>query len=859
MTYLGLNQTMKRESKRFRQKFINIPLASYRSCVSVAVLGLALSVCGGAFAQPMQVNVPAQSLDKALTELGKQTGLQVLFGPDMVAGKKSTAVKGTLEPEAALEALLKDAGLTFRIENNTVILGPENGASSTLELGTTTIQGQGMGEMTENSGSYTTGLTSIGSKTPTSLRQTPQSVSVVTSQAIQDIKAVDLNDALKVAPGITLQKTSVRTSDFYSRGFMIQNIQIDGAAPMALGNSSGSFYSNKNYDLVEFDHVEVLRGASGLFGGTGDPGGMINLVRKRPLDAYQLKIDTSAGSWDRYRTQFDVTGPMGFDGKLRGRLVAAYSNNGSFQDHLSDEKPTVYGVLEADILPSTRLTFGGRSERIHVNGSGIGLPRYSTGGDLGLSRRTSLTQGWAYQDGRSQELFAKIDHEFNDDWKVNATYTKTLESGLSKSAFAANGLNPVTLKGTIWNGNTTAYRSEQGSADINLAGKFDAFGLRHEFLLGMDHQKITSRWRGTQQSAGSGSDVDVFDPDATPWPQPPTRKDFFREYSPNDQVQYGLYSTLRLQLAEPLHLIVGARAQRFKYDLLYTADWDQTGAWAPESNVSTREPTKVTPYGGLVYDLTDEWSTYASYAEQYRPQQQRLQGPQPGSAIEAMKGRTYETGLKGELFGGAVNTSFALYYTERENEAVVDLRYPTTQVQFGGNCCYLPQGKVISKGVDMEISGEVLPDWMLIAGYTYNNNQNRTKNAAFSTITPKHMVKLWSTYRLPGRLNDLKLGGGVNLQSATYVSGTAGVVGSDGNPVKDANGRDLSIPFDYKQSGYAVWNAMAEYRLDENWTVAYNLNNVFDKTYYSTVGSSYSGNWYGDPRNHMLTLRGTFW
>ncbi|USW94411.1 STN domain-containing protein [Pseudomonas proteolytica] len=114
--------------------------------MSVAVLGLALSVCGGAFAQPMQVNVPAQSLDKALTELGKQTGLQVLFGPDMVAGKKSTAVKGTLEPEAALEALLKGAGLTFRIENNTVILGPENSTSSTLELGATTIQGQGMGK-----------------------------------------------------------------------------------------------------------------------------------------------------------------------------------------------------------------------------------------------------------------------------------------------------------------------------------------------------------------------------------------------------------------------------------------------------------------------------------------------------------------------------------------------------------------------------------------------------------------------------------------------------------------------------------------------------------------------------------------
>ena len=803
-------------------------------------------------------DIEAGQLDQVLTRFAEQSGLRLMVVSEWVEGQQSDGLKGNYPVQQGLDRLLLRSGLSARVSDDVILIEKTPAQGGAVELGATTIQGQGMGEMTESSGSYTTGLTSIGSKTPTSLRQTPQSVSVVTAQAIQDSRAVDLTDALKLTPGITLKKTSVRTTDFYSRGFMIQNIQIDGAAPMALGNSAGSFYSNKNYDLVEFDHVEVLRGASGLFGGTGDPGGMINLVRKRPLDAYQLKIDTSAGSWDNYRTQFDVTGPMGFDGKLRGRLVAAYSNNGSFQDHVSDEKPTVYGVLEADIQPDTRVTFGGRSERIHVNGSGIGLPRYITGDDLGLSRRTSLTQGWAYQDGRSQELFAKIDHEFNDDWKVNATYTRTLESGLSKSAFASNGLNPITLKGTNWGGTTTAYRSEQGSADINLAGKFDAFGLRHEFLFGMDHQKITSRWRGTGQHEGAGADLDVFDPDSTPWPQPPTRKDFFRDYSPNDQVQYGLYSTLRLQLAEPLHLIVGARVQRVKYSQTYRADWDG-GGFKTESDVSSREPTKLTPYGGLVYDLNDEWSTYASYSEQYRPQQLKLQGPAPGTPLEAMKGRAYETGLKGELFGGVVNTNFSIYYTERENEAVADLRYPSTDVQFGGNCCYLAEGKVISKGVDMEVSGEVMPDWMLIAGYTYNNNQNRKDNAAFSTITPKHMLKLWSTYRLPGAFNDVKLGGGVNLQSATYVSGSAGVLDKMGNPVKDADDKDLSIPFDYKQSGYAVWNAMAEYRLDENWTLAYNLNNVFDKTYYTAVGSSYSGNWYGDPRNHMLTLRGTFW
>ena len=139
-----------------------------------------------------------------------------------------------------------------------------------------------------------------------------------------------------------------------------------------------------------------------------------------------------------------------------------------------------------------------------------------------------------------------------------------------------------------------------------------------------------------------------------------------------------------------------------------------------------------------------------------------------------------------------------------------------------------------------------------MAVYTYNHNQNRNDDTVFSSLTPKHLFKLWSTYRLPGEFNDLKIGGGVSLQSANYVSGTAAVLDNTGAVIRNES-------YEYRQAGYAVWNAMAEYRLDDHWSLTYNLNNVFDKTYYSTVGSSVAANWYGEPRNHMLTLRGTFW
>lgn len=788
--------------------------------------------------------IEAGQLDQVLTRFAEQSGLRLMVVSELVAGQQSDGLRGDYPVQQGLDRLLLNSGLVARLSDDVILIEKAPVQGGALELGATTIQGQGMGEMTENSGSYTTGLTSIGSKTPTSLRQTPQSVSVVTSQVIDEKRMTDLAEAMKVTPGITVTNNNFRLSDFSSRGFKIENIQIDGAAPMALGTTSGSFYSNKNYDLVEFDHVEVLRGASGLFGGTGDPGGMINLVRKRPLDAYQLKVDMSAGSWDNYRTQMDVTGPLGFDGKLRGRMVAAYTDRQYMVDDRGTEKPIFYGILEADILPDTRLTLGGRSERIHETGSGIGLPRDVNGKDLGLSRSTSLTQKWSYLDGRSQEIFAKVDHELNDDWKLNVSYTQTLDSGFSKAAFSFGAVDPVTLTGPKTGGTNNQYRSDQKLLDVNLAGKFVYAGLEHELLVGMDHQKITSQWEGTASSNGAGNPVNVFDPDATPWPQPGTDKNFIRNYSPNSQTQYGLYSTLRLQLADPLHLIIGARAQRYKFDQLYQAI--ENGAWKVQSDVSTREATKLVPYGGIVYDLTDEWSTYASYSEIFKPQQSTMQGPLPGSSMEPITGKTYETGVKGELWGGAVNTSFALYYTSRNNEAVLDPRYEESSVLFGGNCCYLPQGKVVSKGVDMEFTGEVLPDWNVLAGYTYNHNRNRTAAKVFSSITPKHQIKLWSTYRLPGIFNDVKVGGGVNLQSATYVSGTTFV-------------NDVEQNYKYVQAGYAVWDSMAEYRVNENWSVIYNANNLFDKKYYSKLGSSASGNWYGDERNHMLTLRGTFW
>ncbi|MBA1200984.1 TonB-dependent siderophore receptor [Pseudomonas capeferrum] len=814
--------------------------AQLRLSVAAALLTLAHT----ALAAPVSINIPKQPLDSALREFGQQTGLQLLYSADLVRDAHSSKVSGTLESETALQMLLNGTGYGFRIEQGTVILEPAAAHTGGITLESTAITSQGMGEMTENSGSYTTGAVSVGSKTPTSLRNTPQSVTVMTRQLLEDKSVNSLEDALKSAPGVTVQKTTSDTYEFYSRGFNIDSIQIDGAAPMALSSVATSFYSRRLYNLVEFDHIEVLRGSGALFGGVGDPGGVVNLVRKRALPDFQLKFEAAAGSWDNYRSQIDLTGPLTESGNVRGRLVTAYADRQYFTDNLATEKPTVYGVMEVDLTPNTTFTLGGMYERTHSNSS-LGLPRYTTGADIGLPRHTSLGQNWSYMDNTSQEIFTKLDHYFDNDWKLNVSYTNTRDAGKALAAVTGNAVNPVTLAGPVWRASYNVYSTSQDLLDTNLSGHFDAFGREHEFVIGSDYQRVTSRWQGAGVFTGTGVPLDVFDPGY--WEPTSISLATARDYSPNTQEQYGLYTRLSLQVADPLKFILGGRLARYHFEQTYT------NAGVVQSDIDMREPSRFVPYVGAIYDLDDQWSLYGSYSKIFKPQQSYLKGPiGSNDVLEPLVGNTSEVGIKGELFDGRLNASMGVFYTKRKHGAVEDTNYPQASVLYGGSCCYLNQGEVISKGVEMEVSGELAEHWMLMSSYVYNYNKNRSDSNALSTITPKHQFKLWTTYQMPGVLSDLTVGGGVNLQSATYVSGTTSRVDGEGTVV------ERNIPFDYKQSGYAVWDALVKYRVDDHWTLSLNGNNLFDKRYYQTVSSAANGNFYGEPRNYMLTLRGEF-
>ena len=794
------------------------------------------------------VDIPAGPLGATISRYASTAGVAIAFDATQLAGLSSPGLHGNYTVDQAYAQLLQGSGWEAeQLGDGNYVLRKAAAAPQATEISMREIRvtGRRDGE-TEGTASYTTPVITIG-KTAQSLREHPQTVSVLTRQRLDDQHISDLSKAAEQAVGITVQDNTFLIQKLYARGFEISSYQLDGGAPMDTG-----FSASIAADLAEYDRVEILRGAAGLLNGTGNPGGAVNLVRKMPTAAPQFNASVAAGSWNNYRSDLDASGPLAFDGKLRGRVVVAYENRKYFTAIRATEKPLIYGVLEADIAPGAVLAIGAREQRTHDRGTWPGLPRYSTGAELHLPRNTGAMADWAGVDSTSRELFAKLTWRLAQRWTLRANAAQMRQAGATDDGFILGAIDPQTLTGGRWQSGHTQYHNKQQLLDINVSGAFDWFGRTHEVLAGIDGQKVTSSWVASYPLEGNGTPGDLFHPGNTPFPKP-VYGPVERDYDPWGQTQYGAYATLRLDVAEGSKLIAGARVNRYRYRQHYRELDTDTGIWDTSGLTQYAEPTKVTPFIGFMHDINHEWSAYASHAQIFKPQADFKAGPAPGTGLRPMRGANSELGLKGELLGGKLNTALALYRIVQDGRAVNDPRYEEQSALFSSNCCYLASGKVVSQGVEMEVNGEVAAGVQLSGGYTYNHNSNETEKAVFSTITPRHALKLWGSWQLPGEASAWKLGAGATMQSKQYAQGTAA---SWNAATGKFNGP--AVPFNYTQASYAVWNAMAQYRIDRHWSASVNINNVFDKTYYRTMGRSSNGNFYGEPRSAALILRASY-
>lgn len=675
-------------------------------------------------------------------------------------------------------------------------------------------------EVTEGSGSYTSPTVTIG-KMPASMRETPQSISVITRQRLDDQELTNLEEALAKTTGVTQVSNGTGGGDLYVRGFLINNYQYDG---VAIPQSGLSFSSP---DLFMFDRIEIIRGSAGLLQGTGNPSAVVNLVRKRPTPYFQANGGIYYGSWDYYRGEADVSGPLNGSGSIRGRISTGIEDRHYFTDVSKSNKKFLYGAIDFDLSSSTLLTVGGAVQRTSAVPQAFGIPRYPDGTDIGLPRSTFLAPAWSHYDVDVDQTFASLRQDLGGDWAAKVSVEHQEQSMVGKRAYAY-GVNQATGASSLL-GLAFDQDYRYTGLDVNASGPVNAFGRKHTLVFGGDYQKTNSDFRNARL-ATIPINIFNFDPYAIPEPSDPN----FTAATLTSTQQYGLYGSARLSIADPLTLVLGARLNW--WDTNVRSRNLGTGVETTTSDASV--PRKVIPYAGLIYDLNKTSSIYASYTNIFTPQVTQLSSS--GSLLKPIEGKSYEVGLKNELMDKRLNTSIALFRVDQVNRAQQDADNPCATAT-NPNWCYVAQGKVRSQGVELEASGEVVPGWQLYAGYTFNttkflDDQTNSGNA-FMTQTPKHIFRVWTMYRLPNELNKWSVGGGVNVQSGYYVL---------------ENGVRAS------QGGFATADLALGYEFNSSVSALLKVNNIFDRRYYTSLQGVNYGNMYGDPRNVMLTVRAKY-
>lgn len=780
--------------------------------------------------QALTFDLPAASLGATLNAIARQSGQVVSLDPALVSGKQAAAIRGTMTAPDAMRQALAGSGLRLVVTDGgsfSVVAAGES--ADALELGPTTVTGAQLGATTEGTSSYTTGSASTATKMNLSLRETPQSVSVVTRQRMDDQAMTTLGDVVRSAPGLTLTKWGGERERFNSRGFQINNLMIDGL-PIQYEEAALSTGL-----LAMYDRVEIVRGSSGLMEGAGTPGGSINLVRKRPTREFQGSVMASAGGWDNYRNELDLSGPLSESGSLRGRTVISYQDKNSFIDDYENKRSLFYGILEGDLGEDTTMSLGvSWSKDDNPGADWNGLGTYPDGSFLPISRSTRMSPSWSYWDKESTTVFAELEHRFGNDWKARVIAT-LIESEMDMLGTFINQVTDdptFTLRGGAYN-----YDRDQKSVDGYLSGPFQLFGRSHELVLGASYRSNENRDRGAATTLNGSFDIGTYDP--LNWNPgsavlPPVGE--FGLWQRFDEVeQSGVYATTRFSISDPLTLILGGRLDWYEID---TIQYD--GAW-PYGAANYKATREFTPYAGIVYDLNDTYSVYVSWTRIFQPQNYE---DSSRGLLEPQEGSNYEVGIKGEYFDGRLNASAAVFQIDLEN---LPQQLAAGNCQAGMTACYEAAGKVRSRGFEIEVSGELTPGWQVAGSYTYSHTVvtdpaaeaarptgTLIKGKRYGSNLPLNLAKLSTSYRLPGEFDSWRIGGSVYSQS------------------------DISTSFGVEQGGYTLVDLQASYDVTRQLQLTFNAKNIFDKRYYSSITEPIGGNFWGDPRNYSLTARYQF-
>ena len=658
---------------------------------------------------------------------------------------------------------------------------------------------------------YKANRSASATRTDTALHETPQSISVVPKDVLEDTGATRLQDGLDYAGGVG------RANNFGGQGLTTFTVR---------GFTTGEFYRNgfpinRGYpnapDANTVERLEVIRGPATSLYGRGDPGGTFNVVSKQPLAEPKVTLGSQFDDQGMHRATLDATGPLNADGSLAYRLNVLGEGGDSFRDDVESERYDVAPVISWQVNDATKLIFEGDFMR-NNHPLDRGLTRLP--GQLGTAPRdTNIwekgSDNLLHNDNNMAQL--RFEHLLNDNWALGGGM-QWLDGSLKGNAVEANGLQ---ADGRTLGRNFNYRKLEWTDRDyqLNLTGHFDTGAFAHTLLTGIEYEDYDYNSIIQRSAAGTGAyPIDIFDP-VLGQPRPALTRT--TTHDKENLKTWAAFIQDQVAITERLKALAGVRFERFEHD--YDNKLNNAGDFNKGEN-------GVTPRFGLIYDLTDTVAVYANTARSFKPNSgASLQG----TGFDPEKGRSYELGVKWEALDRQLSVDAAIYHIVKENVLTRDPNDPSGTYSVAA-------GEVRSRGLDINVAGNLTPQWRMIGGYAYVDAEV-TKDNSIPTGTrlaniPRNSFSLLNTYEFQdGLAKGLGLGVGVK-----YVDDRAGQTAAS----------------TYTMERYSVVDLLSFYKVNEHVRLNLDVKNVFNKGYDEGAFNTYV--YPGAPRTVQAGVSYTF-
>jgi iron complex outermembrane receptor protein len=757
---------------------------------------------------PVQIQIAGQPLAKALNELAQQARIELMVQPSLVVDRTAPEVSGRLTPQAALDRLLVGSGLVATMERGAFVVMAASARSSEASLPTVTVRA-GAETATSPGVGYIARRSASGTKTDTPIVETPQSISVVTKQQLEDQKPRSIPEALNYSPGVFtgLVGSSNRYDYVALRGFKdssVDSTQLDG---LRMLSDQGS-YTSMQVDPFFLGRIDVLRGPASVLYGRASPGGLVARTSATPLYQPFRQVQLTTGNRHRQEATIDLSGPVDKDGALAFRVAGLVRSLDSQFNTVKEQRQALAASLEAHPSDATRVLLQAYVQNDPEGSYHSGVPADAS---LNSSHNGRLISRYFFDGDPSVEKFRRqqrflgyqLEHTFNDHWKFRQNF---------RNVSADTTLRQIYGYGWASANELTRYyagadESTSGNTiDNQLEGRFQTGALTHTFLTGLDHQKrrVSGHW-----ASGSALPINVFNPSyGDPGLTGVTSDPIDRRLE-----QTGVYLQNQAAL-DRWRFTLGGRLDKAEVSNQYGTG--QPAQWSG---------SKFTKRAGLVYLFDNGLAPYLGYSDGFNPS---LRTDQQGNNLPPAETRQVEAGVRYQPKDSSTMLSAAVY----------DLIQKHVATRPVGVFYYEPTGKVRSRGLELEARTRVSKQVSVLASYTFTDMKFLESSDGFTGNTPyqapRHMASVWGDWNFqPG----YTMGVGMRHVGSSWVD--------NANSLKVPPHTLVDLMF---RVDLAQWSASfrgANLRLG--------VNNLFDKAY---VASCYSPQYcyWGDARSATATL-----